>query len=138
MMGGPYFEPAAYPALPASSFGPTSQYRVTIHNQGRTVSIGDHTDHAFRIVHALVHTGSDAVDVAIHGLPGRFIDQLGGRMEIPVPVVAELLESVGIKRGTPLRFLTCHADEPPLTGATLLQLMLAEWGGSVSGPNGLL
>jgi hypothetical protein len=100
--------------------------------------IGDHTDAAFQKVHALINPGAGAVDVVIHGLPGRFIERLDGCREVPAPVVAELLESAGVARGTPLRLLTCHAAEPPLHGGTAAGVLVAEWGGPVTGPDGLL
>jgi hypothetical protein len=48
------------------------------------------------------------------------------------------LEAAGIARGTPSRLLTCHAGEAPLNGSSAAQLLAKEWGGPVSGPNGLL
>jgi hypothetical protein len=138
MMAGPFNE-GPYPQLRVQDFGPGKQYRVEVHNGGRTMVIGDHADLGFQKTHTYVQPGPDAVDVVIHGLPGRFIDKLGGRHEIPAPVVAELLESSGgVQRGTPLRLLTCHAGEAPASGSTAAQQLATEWGGSVSGPNGLL
>lgn len=136
-MGGPFHDPS-YPQLDAHAFGPGQQYRVEVWNAGKTIVIGDHTDAAFQKTHTLVQPGPDAVDVVIHGLPGRFIEKLGGSHEIPVPVVAQLLDSVRIQRGLALRLLTCHATEAPLNGTTVAQLLATEWGGLVTGPNGLL
>ena len=136
-MGSPFHEPA-YPQLNAQDFGTASQHRVAVHNGGRTVAVGDWTDGAIQTVHTLIHPGPDAVDVVIHGLPGRFIDKLAGNREIPAAVVADLLESAGVIRGTPLRLLTCHAAELPLRGETAGQGLATEWRGPVSGPNGLL
>src|SRR6202035_5062027 len=126
------------PALAAADFGPGSQYQVVLQNGGRTAAVGDVADGAFQNVHTLVQPGADAIDVVIHGLPGRFIEKLGGNREVPVPVVAELLESAGIQRGTSPRLLTCHAAEAPFVGAATAQRLATEWGGPVSGPNGLL
>jgi hypothetical protein len=136
-MGGPFTEPP-YPPLHAQDFGPGKQYRVAVHNGGRTVVIGDHADPAYQKTHTLVQPGAAAVDVVIHGLPGRFIEKLAGGYEIPVPLVAALLESAGVPRGTPLRLLTCHAGEPPMSGPTAAQQLAMEWAGPVNGANGLL
>jgi len=136
-MGGPFNE-VPYSHLQTTDFGSGKQYRVDVQNGGRTVVIGDHTDAAFSKTHALVQPGLDAVDVVIHGLPGRFIEKLGGNLEIPASVVAVLLDSAGITQGTSLRLLTCHAGEAPLTGPTAAQLLATAWGGSVLGANGLL
>src|SRR3954471_11685905 len=94
-MGRPFHE-APYPPLGRTDFGPASPYGVAVHNGGKTVAIGDHTDASFRLVPAWVQPGPDVVDVVIHGLPGRFLERLNGNREIPVLVVAELLESVGV------------------------------------------
>ncbi len=136
-MGGPYSEPP-YPALSAADFGPTSSYQVVLHHGGRSVAIGDSADAAFQTVPTLIRPGVDAVDVIIHGLPGRFIERLGGSREIPVAVLAQLLEIAGIQRGTSLRLLTCHAAEAPLSGETAAQQLATEWQGTVTGLNGLL
>jgi len=136
-MGGPFNEPP-YPQLQAQDFGPGKQYRVDAHHGGRTIVIGDYTDLGFQKTHTYVSPGLNAVDVVIHGLPGRFIEQLGGSREIPAPLVAQLVEAAGIPRGTPLRLLTCHAGEAPLIGSTAAQQLATEWGGPVTGPNGLL
>jgi hypothetical protein len=121
-----------------ADFGLTSQFRVVVQNSGKTVAIGDHTDAAFRNTPTLITPGAAAVDVVIHGLPGRFIEKLGGSREIPVSVLAQLLESAGLQRGTPLRLLTCHAGEAPLKGEPAAQQLATEWGGPVTAPNGLL
>jgi hypothetical protein len=136
-MGGLFSEPP-YPPLQTQDFGPAKQYLVAIHNGGRTIVIGDPTDAGFQKTHTLVQHSAFAVDVVIHGLPGRFIEKLGGSREIPVAVVAWLLESAGVTRGTPLRLLTCHAAEAPLSGAATAQQLATEWNGSVQGANGLL
>jgi hypothetical protein len=136
-MGGLFHEPA-YPQLQATDFGPGKQYRVATHNGGRTVVIGDHSDAGFQLTPNYVQPGPDAVDVVIHGLPGRLIERLAGHYEIPIPLVAQLIEAIAIPRGTPLRLLTCHAAEAPLQGSTTAQLLATEWGGPVEGPNGLL
>jgi hypothetical protein len=80
----------------------------------------------------------DALDIVIHGLPGRFIDRLSGHLEIPVSVVVQLLDATGVPRGTPLRLLTCHAGEVPMTGLAVAQQLATVWGSDVEGPNGLL
>jgi hypothetical protein len=78
------------------------------------------------------------VDVHIHGVPGRFLTALGAEIEIPVEVVAELLEVSGqITRGAPLRLLTGHGGEPCARGRVAAQLLATEWTGSVLAPNGL-
>jgi hypothetical protein len=136
-MGG-LFHDAPYTKLDFNAFGPVQQYRVEVRNAGKTIVIGDHTDVGFQLTSTLVQPGPDAVDVVIHGLPGRFVVKLGGGHEIPVPIVAQLLESVGIKRGVELRLLKCHATEAPLNGSTVAQLLATEWKGIVTGPNGLL
>jgi hypothetical protein len=136
-MGGRFDEPA-YPSLQDQDFGPDKPFRVELQNQGRTVAIGDHTDLGFRITPAYVSPGPNAIDVVIHGLPGRFIERLGGIREIPVPLTARLIESAGILRGTPLRLLTCHAAEMPLNGPTVARMLATEWGGPVEGPDGML
>jgi hypothetical protein len=136
-MGGPYNEPP-YPQLQATDFGPLNQYRVAVENGGKTIAIGDHTDAGFQKTHTLVLPGADAVDVVIHGLPGRFIEKLGGSWEIPAALVALFLESTGIPRGTPLRLLTCHAGETPVAGLAAARQLAKEWGGPVQAPNGLL
>ncbi len=136
-MGGPFNE-APYPQLQFKDFGPRKQWRIELQNSGRTVVIGDHTDLGFQRTHTYVQPAPDALDIVIHGLPGRFIDALGGRLEISVPVVIELLDSVGVPRGTPLRLLTCHAGEAPMTGLAVAQQLSTAWGGPVNGPNGLL
>jgi hypothetical protein len=136
-MGGPFSE-APYPQLQVQDFGPGKQYRVAVQHGGRTVVIGDHADAGFQKTHLLVQPGPDEVDVVIHGLPGRFIEKLGGSYEIPPAVVALLIESAGVPRGTPLRLLTCHAGEAPLNGATAAQQLATEWGSPVSGADGLL
>jgi hypothetical protein len=136
-MGGPFHEPL-YPQLQATDFGLGKQYRVETWNGGRTVVIGDYTDAGFQNTPAYIQPGPDAVDVVIHGLPGRFIEKLAGSCEIPIPLVAQLIESTGIARRTPLRLLTCHAGEAPLQGSTTAQLLATEWDGSVEAPNGLL
>jgi hypothetical protein len=101
-MGGPFSEPP-YATLSAADFGPTSQYQVAVHHGGRTVALGDFTDASLQGVPTLVQPGTNAVDVVIHGLPGRFIEKPGGSREIPVSVVVELLEGAGIQRGTALQ-----------------------------------
>jgi hypothetical protein len=137
VMGGP-FDVAPYPPLQAQDFGPGKQYRVEVHNGGKTVVLGDPTDAGFQFTPTYLQPGPDAVDVVIHGLPGRFIEKLAGRHEIPVLLVAQLIEAAGIQRGTPLRLLTCHAGEAPFRGPTAAQQLATEWGGPVEGPNGLL
>src|SRR5436190_24335656 len=114
-MGGPFHE-SPYTPLGRHDFGPTSPYRVAVHNAGMTVAIGDHTDTSFRLVPTWVQPVRDVVDVVVHGLPGRFIERLNGNREIPALVVAELVEVVGVLRGTPSRLLTCHAAELLLSG----------------------
>jgi hypothetical protein len=136
-MAGP-FDEVHYPQLNVHDFGPGKRFRVDVRNGARTIVIGDHADLWFQLTHAYVQPEPDAIDVVIHGLPGRFIEQLGGKLEIPASVVAELVESAGVARGTPLRLLTCHAAEFPLTGSTAAQQLAAEWGGPVTGPDGLL
>jgi hypothetical protein len=136
-MGGPYAE-VPYPALSPADFGPGSQYQVALQNGGRTVVIGDVSDIALQNTHVLIQPNPDETDVVIHGLPGRFVEALGGHHEIPVPVVVNLLDNAGITRGTPLRLLTCHAAEVPHNGGTIAQMLATEWRGPVSGPNGLL
>jgi hypothetical protein len=135
---GRSFSDAPYPQLRVQDFGPGKQCRVEVHNGGRTVVIGDHGDPGLQKTHRLVQPGPDAVDVVIHGLPGRLIDKLGGTQEIPAPVVAQLLDAAGIPRGTPLRLLTCHAAEAPRNGPAAAGLLAGEWGGSVLAANGLL
>jgi hypothetical protein len=135
---GRLFAEVAYPPLGDQDFGHAEPFRVELQNTGRTVVIGDYTDLGFQLTPTYVIPGPDAVDVVIHGLPGRFIERLGGSREIPVPLVARLLESVGIVRGTPLRLLTCHAAEVPLNGPAVAQMLAIEWGGPVEGPNGML
>lgn len=136
-MGGPFHE-VPYPQLGVTDFGPAGPFHVSVDNGGRTIAIGDPADAAFHTVHTLIPPRPDAVDVVIHGLPGRFIEKLGGSREIPAAVVAELLESAGVQRGTPLRLLTCHAAEAPASGAPIAQSLATAWGGPVSGPDGLL
>jgi hypothetical protein len=137
VMGGPFSE-APYPPLQTQDFGPGKQYRVVVWHGGRTVVIGDHADQALWATPALLQPGPDAVDVVIHGLPGRFIEKLGGSREIPAAVVAQLIEAAGVPRGTPLRLVTCHAAEAPASGPTAAQQLATAWGGPVTGPNGLL
>jgi hypothetical protein len=136
-MGGPFSE-APYAQLQDQDFGPGKQYRVDVRHGGRTVVIGDHSDQALRVTHALVRPGPDAVDVVIHGLPGRFIEKLGGGREVPAQVVARLVESAGVPRGTALRLITCHAGEAPASGPTAAQQLATAWGGPVMGADGLL
>jgi hypothetical protein len=135
---GRSFSDAPYPQLRVQDFGAGKQCRVEAHHGGRTVVIGDHSDPGFQKTHRLVQPGPDAVDVVIHGLPGRFIDKLGGAQEIPAPVVAQLLGAAGIPRGTPLRLIACHAGESPLNGPAAARLLAREWGGSVLAGNGLM
>jgi hypothetical protein len=137
MMGG-RFNDAPYPQLQPQDFGPGKQYRVEVQNGGMTVVIGDYTDAGFQNTATYVIPGLYSVDVVIHGLPGRFIEKLAGSYEIPIPLVAQLIESAGVQRGTSLRLLTCHAGEAPMHGPTAAQKLAAEWGGPVLGPNGLL
>lgn len=136
-MGG-QFDDAAYPPLQDQDFSPAKPFRVELQNTRRTVVIGDLTDLGFQITPRYVLPGPDTVDVVIHGLPGRFIERLGGSKEIPVLVVARLIESAGIARGTPLRLLTCHAAEAPFNGLAAAQRLATEWGGTVVGPDGML
>jgi hypothetical protein len=136
-MGGPFCE-APYPQLQVQDFGPGMPYRVDVQHGGKTIVIGDPTDWALQKMHLLVRPGPDAVDVVIHGLPGRFIEKLGGSHEIPASVVARLLEAAGARRGTPLRLLACHAGEAPAGGATAAGQLAAAWRGPVMGANGLL
>jgi hypothetical protein len=136
-MGGPFHD-APFPPLQAQDFGPGKPYRVEARNGGRTIVIGDPTDAGFQNTATYVRPGPQAIDVVIHGLPGRFIEKLAGGLEIPVPLVAELIESVGVPRGTPLRLLTCHAAEAPLLGPSAAQMLATEWAGPVEGPNGML
>jgi hypothetical protein len=136
-MGGPFNEPP-YPPLQPQDFSPGSQYRVDVRNGGRTIVIGDHADAGFQNAASYVQPGPHAVDVVIHGLPGRFIEKLAGSLEIPVPLVAHLIAAAGVQPGTPLRLLTCHAGEAPLHGPAAAQQLATMWGGTVEGPNGLL
>src|SRR6266446_5685959 len=134
-MSGPFNE-APYPPLQAQDFGPGKQFRVEVHNGGRTIVIGDYQDLGFQKTPTYVLPTPGTIDVVIHGLPGRFIEKLGGTYELPAPVVALLIEAQGgVPRGTPLRLLTCHASEAPANGPTAAQQVAAEWGGTVSGPN---
>jgi hypothetical protein len=136
-MGVPFAEPP-YPQLRAQDFGPGKQYRVEVHNGGRTIVIGDPPDPGFQKTHTMVQPGTE-VDVVIHGLPGRFIEKLGGSYEIPAAVVAELIElQGGVPRGTPLRLLTCHAGEAPASGPPSAQQLASVWGGTVLGADGIL
>ena len=135
---GRLFDEAAYPQLQDQDFGPIEPFRVELRNMGRTVVIGDYSDLGFQLTPTYVLPGPDAVDVVIHGLPGRFIERLGGSREIPVLLAARLIESVGIVRGTPLRLLTCHAAESPLNGLPAAQMLATEWGGQIEGPDGIL
>jgi hypothetical protein len=100
--------------------------------------IGDHTDPALRVTPALVQPSPHVADLVIHGLPGRFIEKLGGSHEIPAAVVVQLIAAAGVPRGTPLRLITCHAAEAPASGPTAAQQLATAWGGPVAGPNGLL
>ncbi len=136
-MGGPFDEPP-YPTLQARDFGPGKQFRVEIHNGGRTIVIGDFNDAGFQLTPSYIQPGPDAIDVVIHGLPGRFIEMLAGHHEIPVPLAALLIESAGVQRGTPLRLLSCHAGETPANGEPAAERLAQEWGGSVEGPDGML
>ena len=135
---GRLFDEAAYPPLQDQDFSPFEPFRVELRNMGRTVVIGDYSDLGFQLTPTYVLPGPDAVDVVIHGLPGRFIERLGGSREIPVLLAARLIESVGIVRGTPLRLLTCHAAESPLNGLPAAQMLATEWGGQIEGPDGIL
>jgi hypothetical protein len=132
------FDEAPYPALAVQDFGPGGLLRATTHHAGQAVVIGDHSDAGLQQAPALVVPGATEIDVIMHGLPGRFIDRLGGSQEVPASVVVALLLSAGIPRGAPLRLLICHAAELPLHGPTAAQPLATEWGGPVRGPDGLL
>jgi hypothetical protein len=136
-LGGPFHD-APYPALSPADFASGTRYQVTLRNGARSVLIGDVNDAAIQHAASMIQPGPGAVDVIIHGLPGRFIEKFGGSREIPPDLVETLLQSVGIQPGTPLRLLTCHAAELPLVGPTAAQQLANRWGGIVSGPNGLL
>jgi hypothetical protein len=102
------------------------------------VVIGDPTDQALQLAPSLIAPDPGAVDVVIHGLPGRFIDAVTGTMEVPVRVVVELLDAAGIPRGTLLRLITCHGGEAPLVGPAVAELLAQEWGAPTAAANGLL
>lgn len=139
-MGGQFYE-APYPPLMASDFAATSFYRISVHNGGRTILIGDMRDLRLSKIPSLVTSqrSSAEIDVAVHGLPGRFVEKFSDpRFEIPPDTIVALLELVGIRRGTPLRLLTCFATEMPFQGLTAAEMLAGAWGGKVSGPNGLL
>ena len=73
------------------------------------------------------------------GLPGRFVEQLTDPIyEIPPNVVVQLLDDLGIQRGTALRILTCHGASACDDGLVVAQLLADEWTGHVQAPNGLL
>ena len=137
MLGGPFDEPP-YSRLQFVDFGPGRLCEVAVHHSGRTVVLGDPMDYGFQKTHTLITPESDAVDVVTHGLPGRFIEKLGGNREIPATLVSQLLVGAGVPGGTPLRLLTCHAGELPLQGAAAAQLLAEDWGGPVLGATGLL
>jgi hypothetical protein len=137
-MGGPFHEPA-YPALSMQDFGTGSQYRAATYKGNRTVVIGAIKDPMLAQIPNRVQPAGTVVDVAIHGLPGRFIEAISDpQYEIPASVIVELLQSLGIPRGAPLRLLTCHAAEPPMRGPTAARMLAAEWGGPITAPNGIL
>jgi hypothetical protein len=135
---GGRFDEVPYPTLALQDFAPGGLLRVTTYHAGRTVVIGDQSDAGLQLAPALVMPGARVIDVIMHGLPGRFIDRLGGRREVPASVVVALLLSVGAPRGAPLRLLTCHAAEAPLHGPAAAQALSTEWGGPVQAPDGLL
>ena len=137
MSGGPFDEPP-YPQMHQNDFGPGKRCEIDVRHGGRTIMIGDPTDFGFQKTHTLISPGPDAVDIVIHGLPGRFVEKLGGNQEIPASLIAQLLASAGVIRGMPLRLLTCHAGELPLRGTSAAQILAEEWGGLVLGANGLL
>jgi hypothetical protein len=136
-MAGPFSEPP-YPPLTLADFGPAMPYRVELRNGGRTVVIGDPNDLGYQRVPGMIAPGPSEIDVVIHGLPDRFIDQLGGRRAIPAAVVTALLESVGLVRGTPLRLLSCYAGEAPALGPCVAQQLATDWGGLITAPAGRL
>ncbi len=136
-MGGPFHE-RPYPRLTSEDFGPGGQCGVKVLNEGRTVVIGDLADRDLQIAPYFIQPGPLAIDVHIHGLPGRFIEARLGRCEIPVDLVARFLEAHGIRVATPLRLITCHGAEAPLDGRSVAELLSTSWGGSVTAPNGLL
>ena len=73
-MSGPFNE-APYPPLQAQDFGPGKQFRVEVHNGGRTIVIGDYQDLGFQKTPTYVLPTPGTIDVVIHGLPGRFIEK---------------------------------------------------------------
>src|SRR3954469_7989438 len=105
-MGGPFHE-GPYPQLPLADFGPGRQYRVDVQNGGRTIVVGDPNDSGLQKTSTLVQPGPHAVDIVIHGLPGRFVESLAGTHEITAALLAQLLDAAGVPRGTPLRLITC-------------------------------
>jgi len=133
------FHENAYPELHVRDFGTAGQFQVNAYNGGRVIVIGDIRDVMLRQIPGRVKPLTGTVDLAIHGLPGRFIEAINNpQFEIPASVVVQLLESVSVIRGMPLRLLTCHATELPLAGPSTAGTLAAQWGGPVTGPNGIL
>lgn len=137
-MGGPFNE-GPFPQLTVQDFGPNRGYRVELEHNCRAVVIGDiDGDLGLQLLPGWVTPGPDAIDVHIHGLPGRFIEALAGVYEIPADVVVELLKFLGIQEGISLRLVTCHGGEPCANGRTAAQMLADIWGGTITAPNGLL
>jgi len=136
-MGGPFNTPAVS-QVTASDFGPGQPNDVQVHHGGQMDVIAQNGDGAFKVPN-LISPPADAIDVIIHGKPGRFGIDAECEAEIPAPVVAQLLEDAGIQRGTPLRCITCHAGEKPdpaIGVVSAAQQLATTWNGTVYAPNG--
>lgn len=135
-LGDPFDTPPAARVVVAD-FGPGRPNRVEVHHAGRMIVIAATNDSSFRVP-GLIAPSIDSVDVVIHGKPGRFGTMAEGDTEIPVEVVARLLEDHGIPRGMPLRCISCHAGEVPLVGPPAARQLAVEWNGPVLAPDGFV
>jgi hypothetical protein len=136
LLGDPFDTPATTQAAVAD-FGPGRPNRVEVHHGGRMVVIAEAGDSSFSVPR-LIAPQLGAVDVVIHGKPGRFGTSPEANVEVPPAVVAQLLEDHGIARGAPLRCVTCHGGEAPAVGPPATQRLATEWNGPVQGANGLV
>jgi hypothetical protein len=137
---GRSFSDRPYLQLTVHDFGPGGPYRVSVEHNGQAIVIGNiDADLSLQDSPKFVIPDPGIVDIHVHGVPGRFVQEFSGEEEIPVKVLVELLETQGgLPRGTPLRLLTCHAGEACAPGVISAQILADQWGGCVFAPDGRL
>jgi hypothetical protein len=133
-MGGPFNMPPIN-QVGVADFGPGQSNDVQVHHGGQMIVIAANGDGAFRVPQ-LIQPQPGTVDIVIHGKPGRFGTTPDADIEIPAPVVAQLLVNHGVAFSTPLRCITCHGGESPSVGPTAAERLAQAWNGSVLAPDG--